>query len=402
MKSMTREFRSLLSPGAAAVVMLSAAGMASAQESQANPMIVEILRAWEGRFQKVKAIRYEIEGDWIVPRETLAGHAASVGAPPPTGPLTKPLKYMVILDFEKRRGRIERQSWHLSLDDVKKQVTAAFSADIGVWDGDEGRGMADRPDGDPTRGSPKNPDMIVTRDPRFKTIHPSLRPLFWGHGGVTTLHGEVKDPELRVRYEADLFTVAGRAAFRGITCTVLKTEPRPGGPSTMYDELWIDRSREAAVLKRSTFTGKQLSSSEEAEYQMANGVSLVKSWSRSTFRRGSLVEEYRMRVASMDPNYEPKADDFRLEPKPGMFVQRNEEVFRVEPSGRWVKVGNDPDTESYYREHGHKAPPPDEPDAQPAADRTSGWQVATIIGCTVIGILIAALVGRRFVKRRSV
>lgn len=375
---------------------------AAAAQPGGDPVVSKVLKGWEDRHRRVKAIRYEIEGEWFVPKEALGRAAAEEGGPASTEPWTKPVRFVVILDLEHRRGRIEGRSWNIDSDRANKAPRAVPVADIGTWDGEEGRGMADRPPEDPTRGSARSPDMIITRDPRFKTINPALRPLFWGHGGVTTLHGSVKDPDLFVRYRADVFTAAGTVEFRGTRCTVLKSEPRPTTPPS-YEELWVDMGDNAAVRKRTVAAGKQLTASEEAEYQLVAGTSLVKSWVRSTFRNGALVQEWRMRVVAVDPAYTPRAEDFRLEPKPGMYVERAEEIFHVDQTGRWVKVGNDPDMEQYYREHGRTGPPLDEETAdRDATDRWWQSKLIWIAGAALAALAIVVVVVRRIKRSRTV
>jgi hypothetical protein len=233
------------------------------------------------------------------------------------------------------------------LDDAGKRVVPYPTAGIGVWNDQESRSLS-LGDSDAALGrtpSAASPDMFISRQRAFWSFPPALGCLLWAHGAVGVGSRPTSTAELRPKYEPEIFTVAGRATLRGTSCTVLKTIPISAANRSV-EEIWVDRSALAAVRQIRVVVGdKHLSSSSEADYQTVEAVSVAKSWKRSTFFNGQLVQEYRMRVTAVTPKYLATDKDFRLDPKPGMFVKREAEIFEVKQSGEWKKVGTDKETQ---------------------------------------------------------
>jgi hypothetical protein len=187
-------------------------------------------------------------------------------------------------------------------------------------------------------------------------------PLFLGHG-VVAIHDQDMIYPGKLTFEPDIefLQVHGTAVHDGRTCLVLRTPIKRSGSNEVCREIWVDPSRDSAVLRRRSLTNQIADIDMEIRYQKSGGNWLVKGWKQTVrlpLRDGTVATFAEETMAVSTTNVDPVVsdEDFQLKIEPGMRVETAnvseptiasdpvsykilaKKSYRVMPNGSWQEI----------------------------------------------------------------
>jgi hypothetical protein len=327
-------------------------GRAAAQEL--DPRVRKVLADWKKRQERVKTVRYRVEGEGIGYREALAIQAQAFKTTPPTKDERTSPKFTLLLDFTTNRHRLETEeySWSVSTNKVTKERK------IIAYDGKQITGVRPWTGESVTKRDPltKKTDAAIGTGPRVLERAPFTDtpwPCFAGHGIVVISDREQITPG-RLKFEPDLslLTVHGQAVHNSRTCLVLRT-PASHGSMPMFQEFWVDPGRDSALVRRRQFAGQTPTTDVEMEYQATSHGWLVRAWTitrRLLAPSGRVVTGgvVRFQVKELALDLPVTDSDFQAEIEPGMLVKKADGG----EEGRLYRIGSDGDWHEVVREGG--------------------------------------------------
>jgi hypothetical protein len=194
-------------------------------------------------------------------------------------------------------------------------------ARVATFDGKQRFGAKIRDPGEARKAT--DPDITIeTGDFRFfDRIDPGKYPPFYGHGIVPYAGTSRLFPgHLTIEPDTEPLTVHGEVVHDGRRCLVLRTPPSQG-VATSYDELWIDPSRDSAIVRHAFYSGKTPRVDMLVWYRQTSHGWLSDRWEQ-TIRTSKGVEEIkRASVEELEINPAVSDADFRLQEKPDMLVR---------------------------------------------------------------------------------
>src|SRR5262249_27885105 len=216
-----------------------------------DPRLKKILADWKKRQERVKTVRYRVEGESIAYKEGLALLARSFKTKPPTKDVRTRPSFTLLLDFTTNRHRLETQGYSFSgTTNELTKITKTIAYDgkqivgVGPWTGES-----------VTKQKPKTKETDAaigtgTGVLQHAPFEPTQWPCFAAHGLVVISDSDQIIPG-RLKFEPDmsLLGVHGQAVHNGRPCLVLRTPARKGGATTV-EELWLETGRDGALARR--------------------------------------------------------------------------------------------------------------------------------------------------------
>ncbi len=295
--------------------MLAQGAVAQAPEKDAS--LSQILRDWQDRQGLVKSARYVI-----------VGTTEFKDAPLPPGNPVRPLRYVLLLDFEHNRYRQESSEEVIyGADDSKLKYVSRIHTS--AFDGKTAQALYHRA-ANGLLEEESVPDLAIAKGEqgRMFQFDPNLWPVFFAHGLVPTDDSGVRADKLSLTYDAENLEMRGRQTFNGRTCTVVRTEPEPG-MVPCFDEIWIDQSQKGAVYRHVNFAGSNPWNRLDVEWKQTDLGWWPGSWTKTWTANGQVRRIQRLRIESFEPNAEVADSDFTFPVEPGMKVR----VANLPPAG---------------------------------------------------------------------
>lgn len=305
-----------------------------------HPMITKSIGDWQKRFDRVRAVRYTIQGQHLIPKHSLAGILGPTEVLP-ANEITCSIRRIMLLDLTGNRHRLEVDDEVYSY--AKKATVRRKST--GVFDGREFRGVHEQIPPIPVPNSPPDPDAtFATGNLKYAAFEGIHWPMLFGHGIVRILGGpEILPSALRQNYDPEMLVFHGQSVEEGRTCTVLRSRTIKGGAVT-FVEIATDPGRDSAIVRYLETTNGKPFSNSTIRYRETPLGWLPASWTTSLFGGGRLLFSEKLSVTNLELNPSVADSDFDIQLKPGMLLKK---VHYGDPMSNLVPLPTT--TEEYYR-----------------------------------------------------
>ncbi len=318
------------------VVVLAHAGFAQPPEKETP--LSQILGDWQARQGLVKTARYVVTGT-----------TEYKDLPLPPGDPVRPLRYVLLFDFEHNRFRQESADDYPSGENRKQYTTLIHTA---AYDGKSLQSLYHRAANHVQEDSP---DLGIDKGDlgRGSGFNANLWPVFFAHGLVATVHANLRPDKLSMAYDPDDFETRGRQTFNGRNCTVVRTEQRSGAMAPFYDEIWIDQNQKGAIYRYVNFSGTNPWIRLDVQWKQTDLGWWPTNWTHTWSDQGHVQRIHRLRIDSSEPNVAVADSDFTFRVEPGMRVRVSEnpaagsglnpsvaatKTYLISPSGAWQET----------------------------------------------------------------
>jgi hypothetical protein len=278
-----------------------------AQDKPTDARLQQLFADWTHRHQKFKSARYVISGTM-----------QEVGSRLPPGHPGLPRRYVLLLDFEGKRYRIESsEEWHDSKGELTTRMITL------TWDGKSWYRNTHR---ELTKVNMEEADLSIGTEARKgNMLQSELRPVMFAHGLVPTVGTELRMNNLPPRYDPKTFEVGQAKSLHGRTGTEVRTVPRehkgaPTYPAMCHDEFLIDFQQRGAIHEYRHFASSEPWDAIEVAWKKDAHGWWLERWTHTWFDAGAVHRTMRLEVESFEPNSIVTDDDFTLPAKPGMKV----------------------------------------------------------------------------------
>jgi hypothetical protein len=294
----------------ASVVSLTSAGGVAGQEED-PPAIKAILRDWKKRQDRVKTVRYRVEGTLTFSKEAVAIENSSPRRKAKWPKLelravALQQRFFLLLDFTTNRHRVEHDSerWLISTGEILRKVKKeVFNGEVSKF-----FGYTVSKEGKKENTNPDTPDLTILSGCQVQArIDKNYAPVLAGHGIIAISDNEEFLPgKLKTMPDMSVLTVHGRGVYEGRSCVILRTHPYKG-TRTHFREFWIDPARDSALVRIIDYSDKFPVRERTIVYEPTPGGWLTSSWSdiRRLKGPGGKVETYserRYRVVERSVN----------------------------------------------------------------------------------------------------
>ena len=314
--------------------------VADGQDAVVNP-VASILRDWQQRRERAPVIRYQLTGKRLWPRGSFAPDPTE---PEDPAPAENPVQDVfgsctrtTLFDFPRNRFRIEFDN--AEYDHQHRQTYRVRCLEVG--DGTALRvnifeNSTPRP-GD-TRAKTHVDFWIARGEPQIMPpgiLGHGYEPMFFAAGIVPAQEVRIRPLALVPTNDPGAFTFAGRTNESDRTYAILRDGNK---------EYWVDTERDSAIVKMvlKEQMARRVVYEIEIDYQETPGGWLPRSWTRTEFRLGKMVNSERIEVERIDVLPPVSDQDFILEATAGMYVK--DERYRLD-----VETGRLKSDAAHYR-----------------------------------------------------
>lgn len=378
--------------GALALMIVCAiTGPTFAQGPGAKAQLEAVFKDWQFRQSIFTSARYVLRGATEFKDEQL----------PPGNPI-RPLRFVLLLDLEKKRYRLEgsQDVIYAIGNENAERLEYHHRINTSAYDGKALQSLfhkkANEIDDD------RVGDLYIDTGNlgQGAQFGGELWPIFFAHGIVPTVHSPLLVNKLPLDHDPDDFAVAGRQILRGQNCLVVRTEPL-AGMGTISDELWINSAQKSAIHRYvSLINGSEPWSRLDVSWKNTPHGWWVDQWSDTEYVGGRLRRIRRLRVESFEANPEVSDTDFTFPVEPGWKVivtdspepgtgldpsKPASKTYIISPSGAWDEVS----AKGYTTLAGKELPP----------EGSRRWLVWTLGGGLAIGALLFYVFRQR--RRRA-
>ncbi len=367
----------------------------SGQPPSPDTTAEKVVAAWKARFERLERVRYTLSGTVDSKVQVPDELKGQIVIPP--GPSVRPLKATVLIDLANRRYRIEttrlapnraRDRWipHVSIiasnGKLSQVATPRDRNEVGE----------------------SEPEMFLAKgNLQHISVDTYLWPPFAAHGIVPTVNFPLRPDRMPVSHEQEEFEVRGTVVHAGRPCTVLRSEPNSSAPG-LADEFYIDKERQAAVVRHTYFQGKNpWLRLDIINHETPQGW-LPKSWTFTWTVGGKVQRIEKLIVDAFEANPEVIDADFTLPQTSGMIVHSDvypeqgrgldparpaREMYRANSDGNREPIG---ERTGFTTIEGVQLPP------------DTGWKwLPWLIGGGVVAVSLVSVLIMRIVRiRRSV
>lgn len=310
--------------GLIAVTSKSLAG--EVEETPVDVDLKKILNDWKVRQASLSSVRYKVSGRGLISKGKFTGDPDLPrnlrGQTIPPEDHVFEMKLFWLIDFSNNRLR-------------KEFKEEQFNSDVGIfvplhrfyiYDGATTKRYIPKEDNQiPGRDwDQRSPELGLGSNGNTIDYLPSDYPIFLAQGivGLTKILTRVPGPE-KVRLPLDKLDieVRGRRVFEGKECVVLRLFPK----DTLVDELWIDTSRQSAIIRMDVyamdmFHKLQLSTRIDIRYRESGD--FPDAWNTTQFwgNGGAMQRSEKLQVDRFEINPEVNTEDFDIPLNPGMVV----------------------------------------------------------------------------------
>jgi hypothetical protein len=298
---------------------------AIAQESSHD--LKMILSDWQRRRERTRTARYVLEGEMLVPKGAFNGEHELYGLPAPElGDIPKadrtlPVKLTLVFDSQNNRLRKEKREQAFRIG------PGMFSPNycVQVFDGKSTKSYMPKADNESEkfkRGQ-RDPDLFIVKQGVSVGLDFGDYPLLLSQGIVRPWPlGLSADQLLPAPSLEQEIRVHSHGVLRESDCLILRsTESKDA--YKVYDEFWIDPTRESAVVRAERYQRGRLSKRVDTRYQETGHGWLPESWTYTLFKdedpdRFWATQTLRVKEYAINERVSPTLFDFDM--RPGMLV----------------------------------------------------------------------------------
>lgn len=328
------------------LVLSVSAGQVVAQAPPArDPRLDKVLADWQRRQERVKTVRYRVEGQHIFPRGAFSASAG--GAVKPPQDIACDVKRTLLLDFATNRHRIEEdQPQYFVATERFESYSRLFTFDGAMVMQKFLPPLADK-------SQPPADINVLVGNTRRLNIDSHHWPLFAGHGVVVTDGTAVIVPgKLRPQGDTSEWLVHGNGVVAQRPCLVIRSQARRMS-SVDFEEFWVDVERDSALVRQVHYSNGKPAMEFNVQYQQTAAGWLAEQWRMvlSDAQAGKTIFEERMAVTELEIDPVVVDSDFRVPIEPGMLIDKrlvtaegpaasdaSQNYFRVATNGRWEEV----------------------------------------------------------------
>ncbi len=291
-----------------------------------DPLIQDIARSWQKRQKFIRTAIWKAEGLGVLPAGWCSSMQGDNTLPPaPPRDFAYKINMTLYIDFE--RNRVRNEVVTCLCGDVEQQHDAEpyLLREVYVWDGANFVRYLP-PQSNPAL-RPTDPHVYVHYPPTILLLT-QQEFAFYAVGVLPTRKGTPTARALRILPDPAMYRVVGTVKYQGRECVVLRSEVFRGN---WYD-VWVDPSRDAAILRQTWFVeGKERPLwSAEAEYGPHAGT-----WVPTQFRLTKYREETRLDTIECALNVPLDPDLFRVRVEAGTRIQSGalDSIFVTQRAG---------------------------------------------------------------------
>lgn len=313
---------------AAAFILVIASALPGDDQLGNDKALDEIVASWRLRQNRIRCVEYVASGTHKIPRgayNTLAEDLGSLGkrGNVPSEDKEVPMNFTLLLDFDQGRHRRKITLPSFAIDTGK--ITTMHTTD--AFNGSLLKEYTPREEN--VERGPSQPDLtIVSGDIRSSFHCSAIFPIFFGHGRIVTAGSDsIKYGRLRSEIDAKRLFVHGYGVQEETKCTVLRTRTTKTQVNTEFEEYWVDREKECAVVRYVEYVNEKRNVDMEIHYRdlIVEGVHygwFPDNWRWSAFVRGQILYTEDLRVDRVMVNLPINDEDFDLNVmKTGMIVE---------------------------------------------------------------------------------
>ena len=320
-----------------ALLILSAGEV---QEADPQSEIKKILTDWQHRQQRIRNVRYVLNGEALVPKGKI-GEILMNGQAVPAEDKKYEKKVSLLLDFEKDRMRREISGQAF---DGQKGAFVPYSR-TELFDGTLSKVFMAR---NPQNSPELDADLYLVGRKQQGGVHFEFSefPIFLAHGIVPTglkdsLVGSMTTPQkLLLPLKRDAFYIHARGFRDQRECLVLRTQPDP--QVGVFYEFWVDSSRESAIVQVASYIKGMLDTTIDIEYERGPNGWLPTSWTQKQNTNkaikvgpASIEQSCSYRVVEVSTDKELSVEDFDIKLEAGMVIRdTNHNIYRVANDGK--------------------------------------------------------------------
>jgi hypothetical protein len=188
-----------------------------------DPRLQKVFEDWQRRCDRIESIRYEVEGNHVVPKGSVLDPLRNVPVKPEKPPrdVLCAIQRILLLDFASNRHRlqIDEEQWDATTGERRRLIaTTLFD---GAFVKSKG-GFKEPPPRDPD--TPPIPDISVhsgnLKNDGFRSIH---WPMFVGHGIIAPIGDAIVPGKLKITPDIEMFRIHGEGVHQGRPCLVIRT-----------------------------------------------------------------------------------------------------------------------------------------------------------------------------------
>lgn len=323
------------------VVVLLGAALASGSahgQGKTDPQLQKVFDNWKKRQDRLKTARYTLSG-------TVEHKQFPEGITKPTGSPVRPIRFVLLLDIERKRFRLETTEDH-----IVEGLGYATRVKTISYDGKALNTLTHREaNGFPTDSA----DLSLQKGYLYyKQIDSVLAPVFFAHGIVPTAGTLLIPNQLPTTPDPESFSYHGNQTHNSRSCAIVRTEALPA-KDPVFDEIWVDNDRDGAVARHVAFAGTNPWNRLDVEWKSGDSGWWPDRWSHTWTSQGQVRRVTKLRVESFEPDCPVVDADFTFPVKPGMKVvvveypepgsgldptRPSEREYKVSDSGRWEEL----------------------------------------------------------------
>ncbi len=289
-----------------------------------NPRLEKVFADWKKRQERVKTVRYRVQGEGIRIKGSYEGLVGRPGQPEkrtlPPRDITTSVKRTLLLDIPNNRYRreVEEQEYDIGTDRVYPRVHVC------VFDGTVSKFFRPRErNTHPVTGMRESEPEVSVRKGHWEGAPFTMGywPFFVGHGSVAWQRQNIVPGKLRVQPDREMVVLHGQGVHQNRPCLVLRTQARRA-EYTSFDEFWVDPARDSAVVRQLLVTNGHAYVEFDIQYQQTTHGWLPRGWTTTQRNFGNGKTDYIERVVVEELTLDPPVSDrdFEIEEKPGMLI----------------------------------------------------------------------------------
>lgn len=295
-----------------------------------DAVLAKILSDWKARQQIADSMRYEIEGHYVVPRDSYPRLDITPG-PLPVKDAEFDVSIELLLDFHNQGSR------RIEEGEVLCGPIQSFIPryEVCLYDGREYSQYKPRDRNTSNRWTPDKYDTELYKVGKFPYVQFFRTvdlPVFFSHGSFLSPQFEPAGHKMLNLPEAAIFAEHETIEYEGRQCILLRTHPL-FGRGRFHHEIYVDPARDSAVVRYDFFLEKRLFSSLKIEHEATEHGWLPARWTVTIFENPNVAIIRKLHVKHREFNPQIQEQDLKIELTPGMMIYDRPTKSRLVSAG---------------------------------------------------------------------